>query len=480
MDIATYTTLTATDIAQGVRDRRFTARAVTEAALARMEEVDPQIHAFATPDPEGARRAADEVDRKIAAGEEPGALAGVPVAIKDLVMTKGLRTTFGSRLYEDFIPEDDDVCVARLRAAGAIILGKSNASEFGFGAHGCNLIFAPTRNPWDQSRTPGGSSAGSAAAVAARICPLAIGSDGGGSIRIPAAFCNLFGFKASMGRVPVWPGCRDECYPGVSGWESVEHIGPITRTVADAALMMSALAGPDPRDRLSVPADTDWMAALGADLPKGLKIAYWPRWHDQPVDPEVAATQRAALDRLAAAFELDVTIEAPPEADLETAFPAIVALETDLTGLRALVARTGLPVTEAVSDLLAQPRTFEEATDAITTRKALTNEIARRMQSYDLILTPTVPIVAFAFDQTGPGSIDGTPVGADGWSPFTSPFNLTGQPAASLPCGFASGLPVGLQVVAGHLKDSQVLQACAAFERALAPDAAFPSLSAAS
>jgi aspartyl-tRNA(Asn)/glutamyl-tRNA(Gln) amidotransferase subunit A len=462
-----YATLTATRIAAGVRAGTFSALAVTKAALARLDAVEPLIHAFATRDDAGALAAAAVVDAQVAAGRDPGLLAGVPVAIKDLVMTKGLRTTFGSRLYADFVPEEDDICVARLRASGAIILGKSNASEFGFGAHGCNLVFPATRNPWDPSRTPGGSSAGSAAAVAAGVCPLAIGSDGGGSIRIPAAFSGLFGFKAAMGRVPVWPGCRDERYPGASGWESIEHIGPITRTVADAALMMAVIAGPDPHDRLSLPADTDWLAAITDDLPQGLRVAYWPEWHGQPVDPEVAAVQAAAVTRLNAAFGFDLVVEQPPEADLETAFPAIIALETDLTGLRARIAAQSVAVTPAVSGLLAQRLPLEVATDAITIRKAFVNKMARRMQGLDLILTPTVPILPFAFDAPGPDEINGTPVGPDGWSPFTSPFNLTGQPAASLPCGSLRGLPVGLQIAGPHLGDAQVLRAAAAFERVL-------------
>ncbi len=467
MDTATYISLDATEIAARVRSGAVTARAVTEAALARVAETEPQIHAFATLDAAGARAAADAVDAAIAAGTSPGPLAGVPVVIKDLVMTKGLRTTFGSKLYEDFIPEDDDICVARLRAAGAIILGKSNASEFGFGANGCNLLFAQTRNPLDLSRTPGGSSAGSAAAVAARICPLAIGSDGGGSIRIPAAFCGLFGFKASMGRVPVWPGCRDERYPGASGWESIEHIGPITRTVADAALMMSVLAGPDPHDRLSIPADTDWLGTLAVPLPQRLRVAWWPRWHDQPIDPRVLAQQEAAVQRLAAHFGFDLVTEAPPDVDVGRAFPAIIAMDTDLTGLRALIAEKGVPVGDALRGVLAQNLPLEAVTDAITLRKAFTNRMARRMADCDLILTPTVGILPFAYDETGPADIDGTPVGPEAWSPFTSPFNLTGQPAASLPCGAVDGLPVGLQIVGPHLGDAAVLTASLAFERFL-------------
>ena len=197
--------------------------------------------------------------------------------------------------------EHDDIVVERLRNAGAIVIGKSNATEFGFGAHGNNPLFPTTLNPWDLTRGPGGSSAGSAAAVAAGVCALSIGSDGGGSIRIPASLCGLVGVKASMGRVPLWPGCRDETLPGVSGWESIEHVGPITRSVADAALMLSVIAGPDRRDRWSLPAgDVDWLGAPKAGLKRGLKALYWPRWRDQPIEPAVSAAVTAAVEAFCA------------------------------------------------------------------------------------------------------------------------------------------------------------------------------------
>ena len=278
LKITDYAQLTGVDIAGRVGTRQISARKITTAALEALDAAEPRIHAFAALARDQAMLAAAAVDAKIARGEGAGPLAGVPVAIKDLLLTKGLRTTFGSRLYADYVPDDDDIVVERLKRAGAIVIGKSNASEFGFGAHGNNLLFEITRNQWDLSKTPGGSSAGSAAAVTARVCPLAIGSDGGGSIRIPAAFTGLFSMKASMGRLPLWPGCRDETLPGASGWESIEHFGPITRNVADAALMLSVIAGPDPRDRLSLPAgDVDWLAADLIPPARGLRVLYWPR-----------------------------------------------------------------------------------------------------------------------------------------------------------------------------------------------------------
>ena len=196
------------------------------------------------------------------ANEEVGPLAGVPWGCKDLICTAGIRTTSGSVAYADFVPDEDDVVVERMRDAGAVILGKTNVPEFGYSGVGHNPIFPTTRNPWNTDLTPGGSSAGSGAAVASGMGPVSIGSDGGGSVRIPSSFSGLYGLKASMGRVPLYPGVKDERYPGVSSWEALEHIGPMSRTVADSALMLSVIAGPDDRDNRSLPRQEgfDWMA----------------------------------------------------------------------------------------------------------------------------------------------------------------------------------------------------------------------------
>ena len=428
------------------------------------------MHAFATVAREQALAKAEEIDRRLARGEAVGPLAGVPVAIKDLVLTKGLRTTFGSRLYADYVPEDDDIVVERLKAAGAVVIGKSNATEFGFGAHGNNPLFPTTVNPWDHTKGPGGSSAGSAAAVAAGVCPLSIGSDGGGSIRIPASLCGVVGVKASMGRVPLWPGCRDETLPGVSGWESIEHVGPITRTVADAALMLSVIAGPDGRDRWSLPAgDVDWLAAPRAPLRRGLRALYWPRWRDQPIEPAVSAAATAAVEAFAKAYDVEVETDVPPDIGVHAIFATLIALETDLTGLRRLIAEKGVEVSPAVRAFAATKLPLEAATDAMTIRKAWANAVARLMARYDLILTPTLPVTAFAAEREGPEEIAGAPVGPDAWCPFTSPFNLTGQPAASVFAGLVDGLPVGLQIVGPHLGDAIVLSAAAAIEKLFPP-----------
>nr|WP_279048028.1 amidase [Cedecea davisae] len=324
----------ATTLAALVRCGEVSARELTQAAINRLEQREPYIQAFCTATPELALTQADAVDAKRSNGQVLGPLAGVPLAVKDLISTAGVRTTSGSAAYKDFIPEDDDICVERLLAADAILLGKTTAPEFGYSGVGHNPLFPSPRNPWDLSKTPGGSSAGSGAALAARLCPIALGSDGGGSVRIPAAHCGVYGLKASMGRVPLWPGCRDERYPGVSSWESLEHVGPMTRTVRDAALMMSVIAGPDMRDRHSIPsADVDWLAALEKPL-SGLRIAFSADFGYIAVDPEVRRITTEAARRFARESGAELDEVDPGIADEVASFAALVAFESDLSGMR--------------------------------------------------------------------------------------------------------------------------------------------------
>ncbi len=441
---------------------------VTRAAFDAIDRLEPQLHAFATQAQETAIAAAADIEHRIARNEPVGALAGVPVAVKDLVMTKDLRTTFGSRLYADFVPDHDDIVVERLKAADAIVIGKTNVSEFGFGAVGHNPLFPTTRNPWDLERTPGGSSAGSASAVAAGICPLAIGSDGGGSVRVPASFTGIVGFKASMGRVPLWPGCRDERFPGASGWESIEHIGPMARSVEDAALLLDVISGPDPRDRLSIPADRrSWRDRAHQDPRPGLRIAYCPAWADLPVDPEVRAIVDAAVAVLEGRLGHQVELAPSPFGDLIETFRSLVALETDITGLRAMARGRECDLGGPVRDLIARSYAGDVFCDAVTARKAAVNAMARFMAKFDLLVTPTVPVLPFPIDWEGPGIIAGVAVADDAWTPFSYPANLTGQPALNVPAGWtATGLPVGLQIMGRHLGDDAVLELAASFERA--------------
>ena len=460
--------LDAQTIASMVAAKRLSAVEVTEASLAAIGDINPRLHPFVTVDADQAIDSARALEKAIARGEKPGALAGVPVPIKDLVLTRGMRTTFGSRLYEHFVPDQDDIVVERLRAAGAIIIGKTNVSEFGYGGFGHNPLFPTTRNPWNPALTSGGSSAGSAVAVATGIAPIAIGSDGGGSVRLPASFNGLFGMKASMGRVPLWPGCRDENLPGASGWETIEHIGPITRTVADAALMLSVIAGADGRDRHSIPSDdVDWTSLAPVDR-LGLRIAYCADWGGQPLDREI----RAACAEAARVFASDLgcTVEETPppfgwEIDM---FRAVVAMDTDVEGLQRLSDLMGNPkLSGGVNRVLSRTWSTDAFIAANVRRKAAANAMARFMQTYDMLLTPTVSTLPFPIDRDGPGEIDGQCVDDDAWTPAAFPANLTGQPAASVPAGMSrNGLPIGLQIIGRHLADATTLIAAAAFERA--------------
>lgn len=437
-------------------------------AFARIATVDGTLNAFCTLDEAGAFSQAQALDARRAAGETLGPLAGVPVAVKDLIATRGLRTTFGSPLYADFVPDEDDIVVERLKAAGAIVVGKTNSSEFGYGAVGHNALFATTRNPWNPALTPGGSSAGTAAAIAARMVTLGLGSDGGGSIRIPAALCGLVGMKASWGRVPLYPGCRDPRLPGASGWESLEHIGPLAANVADVARALGVLAGPDPRDRHSLPSEPGAFSIAAPETLRRARAVFSRTLGFAEVDREVADIAAQAARRFAAALDLDLAEGDPPIEDLQACFEALVALDTDRTGLRSLAAAKKHLFAGPLARLLERQWTADDFTAAILTRKRIANSMSRFMGFHEFLLTPATAIAAFPIDCEGPATIDGTPSAAGHWTPFTALANLTGQPAAALPAGVTQdGRPVGLQIVGRHLADARLLTACAAYESVL-------------
>ncbi len=454
--------------AQAVRNRECTAVSLTEAAIGRLESLDKALHAFCTPTPELALERAAELDGLVATGGPAGSLAGVPYGVKDLLCTKGVRTTACSIAYRNFVPTEDDIVVERCTGAGAVSLGKTNASEFGYSATGQNPLFPTTVNPWDRSLTPGGSSAGSAAAVAAGIVPFALGSDGGGSIRIPAGFTSLVGFKPSMGRVPVYPGCRDQRYPGVSGWESIEHIGPICRTVADVATVMSVLAGPDSRDRHSIPCgDVNWEAAVQPAPTTGLRVAYSATFGYLPLDREVHSVIGSAVRRLESQLGCRVTEVDPGWSDPGDSFLALIMAETDLAGMRQMAATIGDDMSPHLVTMLTTDWTAQDFTDANMWRKSVVNQMARFMTDFDVLITPTAAVPPFRTGIQGPDTIDGRAVADTTWLGFMSPANLTGQPAISVPAGLtADGLPVGMQIVARHLDDMTVLHLAAEWERA--------------
>ncbi len=451
---------------------------VVEAVLDHKEEVEPHVHAFCASDAEAAVQAARGLERRIAKREPVGALAGVPYHVKDLIFTKDFRTTGGTPAYATFVPEEDDIVIERAKAADAILLGKTNTSELGYSGEGRNPLFETSRNPWDLERTPGGSSAGAAAAVAAGVGPVGIGSDGGGSVRIPASFSGLYGIKPSMGRIPMYPGCRDERYPGFSSWETLEHIGPLARTVEDAALVLAAVTGPDGRDRHSLPqADFDWVRCTRDPDIGGLRVAYTLDWGHAKVDAEVRAVVEQAIRVFDAVLGCQVEEATPEFDDPFSAFWGTVIADTDLVGMRKLVEQYGDRMSPGLVASIQTEWTAEQLTDAAMQRKAVCNKLARFMARFDLLLTPTVAVPAFGAEERCAALINGVQAEPSDWAPFTFPFNLSGQPAASVPAGWTGkGLPVGLQIVGRRLSDDVVLQASAAFEAAAPWAARWPPL----
>ncbi|MBI3030701.1 MAG: amidase [Candidatus Rokubacteria bacterium] len=452
--------MSATELAGAIKRKQVSPLEVIDAVLARIEKLNPTLNAYCTVTAEAARREARAAERALMKrGAKLGRLHGVPFSIKDLIITKGVRTTWGTRLYADHVPEEDAPIVARLKAAGGILVGKTNTPMFGWIGATHNLLFGATRSPWNLDRTPGGSSGGAGAAVAAGMAPLAVGTDGGGSIRIPASFSGIFGLKPSYGRVPI--------HPPSAAW-SLSHAGPMTRTVADAALMLNVLAGPDERDQYSLPAPgVDYVKALKGSL-KGLRVGWTSTLgFAKVVDPEIAAiAERAA--RGFKHFGCRVDGVDPRFPDPSPAWDAIFCggiaarLKPYFPDRRADIDE-GL--VRIIEDTLTWPPT--KYIQAWFERLAFWEPVRKFFETYDLLLTPTVACPPFKVGLDNPAVIAGTPIEPYGWIPFTYPFNMTGQPAASVPCGFTSdGLPIGLQIVGRRFDDATVLRAAATFEEA--------------
>src|SRR5882672_11986683 len=455
---ARLTWLPATELAAMIRKKKVSPVEVVDAVLDRIAKLNPRLNAFVTLTDAAARREAKAAERALGRrSARLGPLHGVPFSVKDLVNTKGVRTTFGTPFYRDNVPAEDAPMVERMKAAGAIMLGKTNTPTFGWIGATHNLLYGITRNPWNLDRTPGGSSGGASAAAAAGLGPLHVGTDGGGSIRIPASCTGIVGFKPSYGRIPIHP---------VSGAWSLSHVGPMTRTVADAALMLNVCAGPDERDQYSLPAErVDYVKALGGSL-KGWRVA----WTDDLgfadcVDPEVSAV----CARAARAFrELGCRVEevqpgwpSPKDAWYEIFCGGIAARLAPYLERRAEI-DAGL--VRIIESALRNPPT--KYVQAWFDRLAWWQHPRAFFEKYDLLLTPTIACPPFPVGLDNPAEIAGRPVAPYAWIPFTYPFNCTGQPAASVPAGFtANGLPVGLQIVGRRFADAAVLKASAAFER---------------
>ncbi len=447
--------LSASELAGLYRTRQLSPVDVARAVLARIESRNPALNAFCLVAADEALEQARASEDRWARAEPLGDLDGVPVSIKDLILTRGWPTLRGSKTVDPAGPWTDDApAVARLRESGAVLLGKTTTPEFGWKGVTDSPLTGTTRNPWNLAKTPGGSSGGGAAAVASGMGPLTIGTDGGGSIRIPCAFTGLVGFKPTFGRVPAWP---------LSPFGTVAHLGPMTRTVHDAALFMNVLARPDVRDWLALPDDgVDYRAGLD-DGVRGWRIAYSADLGFARVDAEVAAIVARAARRFE---ELGAIVEdATPALDgVDRVFRvhwytgAAHVLKTFTAEQKALMdpglvqaAEQGARV--AMLDLV----------DAMQRRGAYGIEMNRFHQRYDLLLTPTVPMTAFDVGRNVADIIRENQW--TDWTPFSYPFNLTQQPAVTVPCGLsADGLPVGLQIVGPRYADTRVLRAARAFE----------------
>ena len=451
--------LSATELAVLMRKRKVSPVELVDCVLERIDKLNPRLNAYVLINADQARREAKAAERALGKrGAKLGPLHGIPFSVKDLVITRNVRTTFGTPLFRDNVPTEDAPMVERMKAAGGIMIGKTNTPTFGWIGATHNLLFGPTRNPWNIERTPGGSSGGASAAAAAGLAPLHVGTDGGGSIRIPASCAGIFGFKASYGRVPTYP---------PSGAWSLSHVGPMTRTVADAALVMNVVAGPDERDLYSLPADgADYSKTLGGGV-KNLRVAYTDDLGNADVvDPEVSA----ACARAAKAFremgcrvdEVQPKWPSPKDCWEQIFCGGIAARMAPFLDRRHDIDPGLLHLIELT---LKQPPT--RYVQAWIDRLAWWQHPRAFFEKYDLLLTPTIACPPFKVGLDNPTEIARRPVPAYGWIPFTYPFNMTGQPAASVPCGFTKdGLPIGLQIVGRRFDDTTVLRASAAFERA--------------
>jgi aspartyl-tRNA(Asn)/glutamyl-tRNA(Gln) amidotransferase subunit A len=430
-----------------------------EAVLERHARLNPRINAIVTLDPTGARRAAEQSAARWRGGTPLSPLDGVPITIKDNLIVAGLRATWGSRLYEQHVPQHDELPVERLRAAGLVFVGKTNVPEFTLQGYTDNLLFGPTRNPWNLALTPGGSSGGAVASVAAGIVPIAIGTDGGGSIRRPASHTGLVGLKPTMGRV-----ARDGGFPAIL--HDMEVAGPITRDVADTSALMSILAGPDPRDPASLRWPR-WSTDAAARFVPG-RVLYVPAFGNAPVDPEIAASVALAAKALAALGCDVVQGEVPFDAEeAARAFGTIGAsgLSWLLRDQRDRMSLVG-PALQQMAEQ-GNGHSAADHVDALAATDRLKRALAAIFTKFDVVMTPAAAALPWPANQSHPASIAATPVGPRGHAVFTGFANIAGCPGLALPCAPASsGLPIGLQLVAAPGNDEGVIALANKYEAA--------------
>jgi aspartyl-tRNA(Asn)/glutamyl-tRNA(Gln) amidotransferase subunit A len=445
-----------------IKNQELTSQEITETVIERIENVNPIINAFCTPTFEMAREMAKKSDEKIKKGQKIGKIEGIPTSLKDEILTKGIRTTFGSKLFENFIPLEDDVIVKRLKEGGCVLLGKTNLPAFGYKGVTDNEIFGTTKNPWDTERTPGGSSGGAAASMASGLGNLAVGSDGGGSIRIPSCFTGIYGIKPSFGRIP------QDAMATSGAIGTLVHKGPLVRYVRDAALMLDVMAGEDDIDRYSLPKPSFSFLEKLNETPQSLKIGYsMDLGFVKIVDPEV---EKSVLDSVQKFEEFNWSVEHNKRikiGDADRVLQTFWFSGFDQSMMNS--PQTGEFVDEDIQKMahIASKFTVKDLKWADLQRERIYQEICKHFKDFDILLTPTLACPAFKLGTDWAQEIDGKDVSNDAlaWQPYTYPFNLSGHPAASIPCGWSKdGLPIGMQIVGKRLDDLSVLQVSQAFE----------------
>lgn len=467
--------LTATEQRRLIDTRQISAVELLDAHLTQIAAVNPKVNAIVTLVPDHARQIAEDIDRRIAHRAPVGPLAGLPIAHKDLTLTKGIRTTFGSRIYEHHVPDINSLVIERLLAAGAVSLGKTNTPEWGMGSQTFNPIFGATHNPWDLDKTCGGSSGGAATALACRMVPIADGSDMGGSLRNPASFCNVVGFRVSPGRVPTWPANL--------AWFPLGVTGPMARTVEDTALLLSAMAGPDPRTPIAIEQPGNTFAPLPARDFRNARVAFSPNFGGQvPVAEEIVKAIEATRTVFEAiGCELHDTCPDFEGADeiFKTlrAWAFAAAYADDMDKHRALVKDTAIWNIEAGMQLSG-----DDLARAEQKRTALYHRTLGFMETAEFLVLPVTQVAPFDLSVEWVREIAGTQMGTYiDWMKSCYFISTIGLPAISVPCGFTeTGLPVGVQIVGRHHADLAVLQLAHAFEQAtrhtsVIPEIALPS-----
>jgi len=448
-------------LAAALRARKVSSRELVTQSLREIERLDSKLNAFITVTREAALTEASARDEELARGIDRGPLHGIPIAHKDLMRTKGVRTTAGSKIFADYLPRRDAAIVTKLREAGAVSLGKTGLHELAYGITSNNPHFGAIHNPWDLTRIPGGSSGGSAAAVTAGILPFATGTDTGGSIRVPASFCGIVGLKPTFGRVNV----RGVLPLGFSQ----DHVGPLTRTVRDAAIAFQAMADDS----------TDYVPPADSDL-TGLRIGLPQNFFMQQVDPEVEASVRAAFDTAAAAGGLVVDVKVPDMEALRSAAATCLLVEA-ASALRPFLDRRA-DFGADVLPMLDQGKSIPaiDYIEAQRTRRRIGRQFASLFEQVDCIFTPATPTTAPKIGQKAleiRGAAEEVRAAA---TRFTRGMNALGLPAISIPCGFSrSGLPIGLQMIAAARQDDLLLHAAAAMEDAIGLIGRAPSVLAA-